>query len=215
MAAGGEGVTIRVKICGITSLEDALVAAEAGADALGFVFAPSPRRVTPEQVREMVHHLPPFVIKVGVFVDSPLQEVQETLSFCGLHLAQLHGQEPPDYCQALYSRAIKSFRVRDAAFLERLPAYRAAAFLLEGHSDKGYGGTGAGFDWGLALKAKEHGRIILSGGLTPENVADAVGRVGPYAVDTSSGVEAEVGTKDPEKVRAFIRTAREAFVARQ
>ncbi|MDP6510972.1 MAG: phosphoribosylanthranilate isomerase [Dehalococcoidia bacterium] len=205
---------VRVKICGITSLEDALMAAEAGANALGFVFAPSPRRVTPEQVREMVHHLPPFIIKVGVFVDSPLREVRKTLSFCSLHLAQLHGQEPPDFCQALFPHAIKSFRVRNAAFLERLPDYKAAAFLLEGHSDTGFGGTGTGFDWGLALRAKAHGRIILSGGLSPANVADAVGKVGPYAVDTSSGVESAPGRKDPAKVRAFIRAAREALVAK-
>ncbi len=205
---------IRVKICGLTSLEDAKVAAEAGADALGFVFAPSPRRVTPDQVRGFVNHLPPLVVKVGVFVDSTIQEVLDTLSLCGLHLAQLHGQEPPEYCQALYPWAIKSFPVKDAAFLERLPEYKAAAFLLEGHSEKGYGGTGTGFDWGLALKAKEHGRIILSGGLNPENVADAVSRVAPYAVDTSSGVEAEPGKKDPQKVQAFIRAAREAFVAK-
>ncbi|MEE9202712.1 MAG: phosphoribosylanthranilate isomerase [Dehalococcoidia bacterium] len=208
-------MTVRVKICGLTNLEDALMAAEAGADALGFVFAPSPRRVTPKQVREIVPHLPPFVIKVGVFVDSPLKEVVDTLSSCGLHLAQLHGEEPPDYCQALFPRAIKSFRVRDAAFLERLPGYRAAAFLLEGHSEKGYGGTGTGFDWGLALKAGEYGRIILSGGLTPENVGEAVGRVAPYGVDTSSGVESAPGKKDPEKVRAFIRAAREASYARR
>ena len=96
------------------------------------------------------------------------------------------------------------------AFLERLPGYRATAFLLEGHSDTGLGGTGTGFDWGLALKAKEYGRIILSGGLTPENVGEAVGRVKPYGVDTSSGVESAPGRKDPEKVRAFIQAAREA-----
>lgn len=186
------------------------MAVEAGADALGFVFAPSPRRVTVEQVREIIRHLPPFITKVGVFVDSPLKAVEQALACCGLDLAQLHGEESPECCQALFPRVIKSFRVKDGGFLERLPDYRAAAYLLEGHSEKGYGGTGTGFDWALALKAKEHGRIILSGGLTPANVGEAVRWVGPYGVDVSSGVEASPGRKDPEKVRAFICAAREA-----
>ncbi|HEX78346.1 MAG TPA: phosphoribosylanthranilate isomerase [Dehalococcoidia bacterium] len=195
---------VRVKICGLTNLEDALAAAELGADALGFVFAPSPRRVTPEQVRQIVAQLPPFLVKVGVFRDSELDRVQDIMSSCHLDLAQLHGSETPEYCQALWPKVIKAFRVEDASFLSQMPHYRVAAYLLDGPKP----GSGQGFDWGLARQAARQGRVILSGGLTPDNVRQAIETVRPYGVDVSSGVESRPGRKDHHKLGAFIRAAK-------
>ena len=199
---------VKVKICGITNLEDALAAVKWGADALGFVFAPSPRQVTPQQVAKIVAELPPFVCKVGVFVDSELQEVEEIMRACGLDLAQLHGSESPDFCQELFPRVIKSFRVKDESVLDLLPQYRVSAYLLDGYSASLKGGTGQSFDWGIAKKARHYGPIILSGGLTSANVRQAIDRVRPYAVDVSSGVESKPGKKDHGKLRAFLEAAK-------
>jgi phosphoribosylanthranilate isomerase len=201
---------IRVKVCGITNLEDALAAAELGADALGFVLAASPRQVTPENLRHLVAELPPLVLKVGVFVDSPLEEVRRVMSDCGLNLAQLHGSESPEYCEALFPRAIKAFQVKDATVLKQLPLYRASAYLLDGYHSKLKGGSGQSFDWEIARQAKGLGRIILSGGLTPENVAQAIAIARPYGVDVSSGVEASPGKKDHRKLAAFIQAVKES-----
>lgn len=202
---------VRIKICGLTNLEDALLATELGADALGFVFASSPRRVSPEAVAEIVHNLPPFVIKVGVFVNASLDEIKEIMEFCRLDMVQLHGEEPPEVCAALFPKAIKAFRVKDETVLDSIPRYRVPAFLLEGYTPKGYGGMGQRFDWELAKQASSYGRVILSGGLDPENVGMAIREVRPYAVDVSSGVELRPGKKDPEKLRLFIRACREAI----
>ena len=201
---------IRVKVCGITNLEDALAAAELGADALGFVLAASPRQVTPENLRHLVAELPPLVLKVGVFVDSPLEEVRRVMSDCGLNLAQLHGSESPEYCEALFPRAIKAFQVKDATVLKQLPLYRASAYLLDGYHSKLKGGSGQSFDWEIARQAKGLGRIILSGGLIPENVAQAIAIARPYGVDVSSGVEASPGKKDHRKLAAFIQAVKES-----
>ena len=201
---------IRIKICGITNLEDALAAAEVGADALGFVLAASPRQVTPENLKHLVAKLPPLVLKVGVFVDSPLDEVRRIMSDCGLNLAQLHGSESPEYCEALFPRAIKAFQVKDAAVLEQLPLYRASAYLLDGYHSQLKGGSGQSFDWDIAQQARGLGRIILSGGLTPENVVQAIAIARPYGVDVSSGVEARPGKKDHRKLAAFIRAVKES-----
>jgi phosphoribosylanthranilate isomerase len=201
---------IRVKVCGITNLEDALAAAELGADALGFVLAASPRQVTPENLRHLVAELPPLVLKVGVFVDSPLEEVRRVMSDCGLNLAQLHGSESPEYCEALFPRAIKAFQVKDATVLKQLPLYRASAYLLDGYHSKLKGGSGQSFDWEIARQAKGLGRIILSGGLTLENVAQAIAIARPYGVDVSSGVEASPGKKDHRKLAAFIQAVKES-----
>jgi phosphoribosylanthranilate isomerase len=201
----------KVKICGITNLEDALFAAEAGADALGFVFyAQSPRCITPDRVREIVQPLPPFVAKVGVFVNEELDWVREIMAYCHLDYAQLHGDETPEQVAALAPRAIKAVRVRSAADVERLSDYQAAAYLLDTYHPTKHGGTGEAFDWELAVEAKSQGPIILAGGLTPENVGDAIERVHPYAVDVSSGVEAAPGIKDHQKVRCFITAAKGA-----
>lgn len=199
---------VRIKICGITNQEDALVAVEAGADALGFVLAPSPRQVTPEQVCYITSGLPPFICKVGVFVDADLEEVQQTMFYCHLDMVQLHGSESPEFCRALLPQVIKSFRIKDDSVLSFLPQYRVSAYLLDSYDPHLAGGTGKSFNWDIACKANSLGYIILSGGLTPQNVAEAIGQVHPYAVDTSSGVESKPGKKDHVKVRAFIQAAR-------
>lgn len=199
---------VRVKICGITNLEDALAAVELGADALGFVFAPSPRQVTVEQAANIVAGLPPFICKAGVFVDSELEEVKEIMKVCGLDLAQLHGSESPDFCQALFPQVIKSFRVENESILELMPRYKASAYLLDSYNATLKGGTGQSFDWGIAKQAVRYGPIILSGGLTSANVRQAIAQVQPYAVDVSSGVESESGKKDHDKLRAFLEAAK-------
>jgi phosphoribosylanthranilate isomerase len=201
----------RVKICGITNLEDALFAAETGADALGFVFyAKSPRCIAPDRAREIILRLPPFVAKVGVFVNEELDRMREIMAHCHLDYAQLHGDETPEQVTVLAPRAIKAVRVRSAADVERLSDYRAAAYLLDAYHPTKPGGTGETWDWELAAVAKQYGPIILAGGLTPDNVATAIQRVHPYAVDVSSGVEAAPGIKDHQKVQRFIIAAKGA-----
>jgi len=201
----------KVKICGITNLEDALFAVNAGADALGFVFYPqSPRYISPDRAREIVLRLPPFVAKIGVFVNEELDRVREIMAYCHLDYAQLHGDELPEQVAALAPRAIKAMRVRSAADVERLSAYRAAAYLLDAYHPTKPGGTGETWDWELAAAAKRYGPIILAGGLKPENVAAAIEWVHPYAVDVSSGVEVAPGIKDHHKVRRFIMAAKGA-----
>ena len=202
----------RIKICGITNLEDAQLAADLGADALGFIFyPPSPRSVAPDAARAIIAQLPPLVTTVGVFVDEDAALVKELAAQVGLDWLQLHGVEPPEYCRSLGRRIIKGFRIQDAASLERLNEYRgvAQAFLLDTYKKGQVGGTGETFDWGLARQAREYGPIILAGGLTPENVARAVAIAQPQAVDVASGVEARPGKKAPEKLRAFFREIKE------
>lgn len=202
---------IKVKICGITSLEDALAAIDAGADALGFVFSPdSPRHVFPEQAASIIRHLPPFVQTVGLFVNEPPETVNAIADQCGLDLVQLHGEETPGYCDNIKRRVIKAFRVKDITSLEPIQDYRVSACLLDAWSPAAHGGTGRTFNWEFAACAAQTGRIILAGGLTPDNVAEAIRRVRPYGVDVSSGVESSPGRKDPDKVREFIRKAKEA-----
>jgi phosphoribosylanthranilate isomerase len=198
---------IRIKICGITNIEDALLAAESGAHALGFVFAKSPRQVNPATVRRIVKVLPPFISKVGVFVNEDSEVVKEIAGLCGLDVVQLHGDESPAYCNKFSTQVIKAIRVKDRSVLPQLSKYEVDALLLDAFVPGKPGGTGKSFNWDIAAEAKEYGRIILSGGLSPENVAEAIARADPYGVDVSSGVEAEQGKKDPKKVRAFIRAA--------
>lgn len=203
---------MRVKICGITNLEDAETAVEAGADALGFVFcADSPRNVTPEQAESIIRRLPPFVQMVGLFVNAPLDTVNQMADSCGLDIVQLHGEESPEFCAAVRRRTIKAFRVQGAASLDLLQHYPDSTCLLDAWSPDAHGGTGHTFNWDLAADVAARRRVILAGGLTPQNVAEAVRRVRPYAVDVSSGVEAAKGKKDRELAREFIRTAKEAL----
>lgn len=202
-------MNLRVKICGITSVADALAAVEAGADALGFVFAPSPRQVTPEAAAAILRELPPFVTSVGLVVDQDLTPI---LAACPLDVIQFHGSESPQTVAALGRRAVKAFRLRDEADLPPLAEYRvASALLLDAYVPGLAGGTGQQFPWQLAVEARRYGRpIIVAGGLTTENVALCVATTQPYGVDVSTGVEASPGHKDPEKVRDFIAAAREA-----
>jgi len=198
---------VKIKICGITNLEDALLAAELGADALGFIFYPkSPRKVAPETAREIIAQLPPFVASVGVFVDEAAAVVQELAARVGLDWVQLHGQESPEYCRNLGRKVIKGFRIQDEDSLRLLAGYQGAAqaLLLDTYKKGQVGGTGEVFDWYLSRKAKPYGRIILAGGLTPENVAQAIAAARPQAVDAASGTEAAPGRKDPAKLRAFF-----------
>jgi len=200
---------VKVKICGITNRDDAHAAAQAGADALGFVFAPSPRRIAPERAREIIESLPLFVSAVGVFVDEDPARVGEIVSRCNLRYVQFHGDEPPEICNVFGERAIKAVRIKDEGSLRGLERYRVSAFLLDSHVAGKRGGTGVSFPWELAARAGSPGRsIILSGGLNSRNVAQAIRIATPYAVDVSSGVESEPGRKDPALVRAFIRIAK-------
>lgn len=203
---------IKVKICGITCLEDALTAVDAGADALGFVFFPaSPRHVSPEQAAEIIRALPPFVQTVGLFVNEDPPTVNTIADRCGLDIIQLHGEETPAYCTAIRRRVLKAFRVRDRHTLDSLPQYHVAGYLLDAWSPAAQGGTGQTFNWDIAAEAVQSGRrIILAGGLTPENIAESICQVRPYGVDVSSGVEYAPGRKDADKIRTFITRAKQS-----
>jgi phosphoribosylanthranilate isomerase len=205
-------MTVRVKICGLTNLNDALAAVEAGADAVGFVlYKESPRCISADQAQEIIRQLPPFVTTVGLFVNQPTHWVRVMAERSGVDALQFQGDETPDYCEAFSQRAIKAIRVRDRDSLAAMLEYRVRAFVLDAYREGEYGGTGETFDWALAAEAKAYGRIILAGGLTPENVAEAIRRVRPFAVDVSSGVEGSVkGTKDHGKIRAFVQAAKNA-----
>jgi len=204
-----ESGMIKIKICGITNIEDALAAVEAGADALGFVFYnKSPRNISPEQAAALIRRLPPFVQTVGLFVNEELAVVNGIADRCGLDIVQLHGDETPEYCSGVRRRLIKAFRVKDETCLDLIDDYDVAACLLDAWSPSAYGGTGKTFNWEIAAAAAASKRIILAGGLTPGNVAAAVRAVRPYAVDVSSGVEAAPGRKDHKILQQFIEAAR-------
>lgn len=205
-------IRVRVKICGVMTPEIAAVAAEAGADAIGLVFAPSRRRVTIDQASAIVAGLPPFVAAVGVFVDMPADEVETTARGLPLDVVQLHGDEPPEMCRLLRRqgvRVIKAVRVVDRVDVDLLDRYRsAAALMLDTRVDGLAGGSGRAFDWEAARGLSDRFPLILSGGLTPDNVGRALDVVRPYGVDVSSGVETD-GSKDPEKIRQFIERVRQ------
>jgi phosphoribosylanthranilate isomerase len=201
----------QVKICGITSTEDALVAAEAGADLLGLVFyPPSPRYVTLDSARQIaaaVRRTASLVRLVGVFVDVEPSSIRNVMAGCGLDYAQLHGTESPEVVAALTVgglRVIKAFRVRSTSSLSEIQNYGATAYLLDAYVRGQPGGTGHTFNWCLAQRAKAYGPVLLAGGLTSDNVAQAIAAVGPWGVDVSSGVEASPGRKDADKVRRFV-----------
>lgn len=203
-------MSTRVKICGLTSLADALAAAEAGADALGLNFyEQSPRHISLKTAAEISKQLPPFVMRVGLFVNPPEELVMRAIGECSLTLLQFHGDEPPEFCMKFGLMSMKAFRIRDAESLKQIPAFQTDAYLLDACSPDARGGTGKTFNWDLAIEAQKFGRpIFLAGGLTPENVADAVRQVKPFGVDVSSGVENSPGKKDHAKVRAFIQAVR-------
>lgn len=186
----------------------AAVAAAAGADAIGLIFAPSRRRVTVERAREIVGTLPPFVAKVGVFVDETRERIVETVEAVGLDTVQLHGGETPGFARSFALPVLKAIRVRDEGSLAALDDYVIAAYLLDTFDPELLGGTGRAFDWSLAAAAATRHRIILSGGLRPDNVLEALDRARPYGVDVSSGVETS-GVKDHAKIREFVHLVRE------
>jgi phosphoribosylanthranilate isomerase len=206
----------RIKVCGITRLEDALLAVELGADALGFVFWPgSPRCVSLRQAARIAAALPPFVETVGVFVNQSLEEIRTASAGAGLCAIQLHGDEPPGAWGRVPGRCIKAIGVA--------PGFDAAAVaswppevwpLLDAHDPARRGGTGRAVDWEIAAEVSRARRIILAGGLEASNVRDAVARVRPFAVDVSSGVEREPGIKDPGRLRAFVDSVAEADATR-
>lgn len=206
-------MSVVVKICGITNVEDGLAAAAAGADALGFIFyEQSPRYVPVEKAATVIRDLPAPIVKVGVFVDADEDTVYRAIRECGLNLLQFHGSESPEYCVQFGLMSMKAFQVRDALSLTRLTDFKTDAWLLDAYSPNKLGGTGEKFNWDLAIEARKLGRpIFLAGGLTSENVAEAVRQVEPYAVDVSSGVEASPGKKDYGKVKAFIDAAKGAL----
>jgi len=208
-------VTIHIKICGITTLDDALAACDAGADAVGFVLAPEARRrnryVPPETAAEIAAALPPFVTTVAVTVNETAETLTEYLKF--VHFVQLHGEEPPELCALFSGRAYKAVRPATPAEMTAALAYPGPALLVDAASAGGRGGTGEVGDWSLAARAAGERRIILAGGLAPENVAEAVKQARPWAVDVSSGVESAPGRKDHDKIRQFIRNARGVSLA--
>ena len=200
---------VKIKICGMTQLKDALFAIEQGADAVGFIFyKKSPRSTTMKTVRDIILKLPPLAGTVGVFVDETVERVNKVADYCGLDMVQLHGDESPAFCRKIHRRVIKAFRVKDFQSLKKLQKYSVSGFLLDTFSDNLHGGTGKTFDWNLVLPAKKIGPVILAGGLTPSNIRQAVSQARPYGVDVCSGVEKSPGVKDPEKVRAFLTNIR-------
>ncbi len=202
---------IKIKICGITNLDDALAAADAGADALGFNFyKKSPRYIEPEKATEIIAQLPPLMMPVGIFVNEREDRIREIQHMTCIQAIQLHGDETPEFCQRFENRVIKAFQVKDKESLKAMAHYRVGAFLLDSYQEGIRGGTGTTFDWHLAVVAKTFGKIILAGGLTPENVAEAVKLVQPYAVDVAGGVEREKGIKDHAKLKKFIAEVRRA-----
>jgi phosphoribosylanthranilate isomerase len=202
-----------IKICGITNYSDAKLAISCGATALGFIFYPqSPRYIKPQKANLIIQKLPRKIHKIGVFVDAPAEDVNVTAAGIGLTHVQLHGNENPAYCGEMQASVIKAFRIKDNTDIEKMRGFTAPLFLLDAFSKNAYGGTGKTFDWSLALEAAKLGTpIILSGGLDPENVSEAIKKVHPFGVDVSSGVEIKPGRKNPEKVKLFIERAIESF----
>jgi phosphoribosylanthranilate isomerase len=200
----------RVKICGVTSVDDALASVEAGADAIGVNFARrSPRRVEVELARAILEALPRHVVSVGVFVDSSEAEIRDVIARTGLRCVQLHGDEPAELVAAFLPHAYKALRVRGAGVLEEAARYPGEHLLLDAYVPGVEGGTGATFDWAIAAKLARVRQVTLAGGLTPDNVAEAVREVRPFCVDVASGVELSPGRKDRAKVRAFIAAAKQ------
>ncbi|HAW50553.1 TPA: N-(5'-phosphoribosyl)anthranilate isomerase [bacterium] len=192
---------VRVKICGLKEKEDVDTAISFGIDALGFIFYKnSPRYIEPEKVKEIIENIEPFITTVGVFVDESLDEVKRTIRFCGISCVQFHGNESPSYCKE-FQRPIKAFRVKCLEDIKRIEEYEGITWLIDKENN-------SKIHWDVAKLLSKKGRVILSGGLTPENVMDATNFVKPYAVDVSSGIEDSPGKKNHEKLKAFIENAK-------
>ncbi len=202
---------VKIKICGITRLEDAQAAVDAGADALGFMFyEKSARHISPQVAAQIAGKIPSWIIKTGVFVNPTAEDVFSAVQNCGLNLLQFHGDETAEFCQTGFGvMTMKAFRIQDSASLEPLRNFPTDALLLDSFVAGKLGGTGEKFNWDLAVAAKEFDKpIFLAGGLSPENVADAVRLVRPFGVDVSSGVESSPGKKDARKIQNFVKAAR-------
>ncbi len=189
---------VKIKVCGITNLEDAIQAVELGVDALGFIFSDSPRRLTLEKAKDIIKSIPPFIFKVGVFSNEPIDFVRKVDEFLSLDFLQFHGDEPPEYVSIFKGKGIKAFKVKDESIIQTIKKYNSRFFILDSE-DKG-----KPFDWNIAVKAKDFGIFLLGGGLNPENVELALSKVSPFGVDVCSGVESSLGKKDPIKLRDFV-----------
>ena len=209
-------MSVRIKICGITSIVDATAAIEAGADALGFMFyEQSSRFLTAEKAKAIIRELPAHVTKVGVFVDEDVDTVNQTAETAGLDTLQFHGSEPPDFCSKFQQNTIKAFRVKDSESIGQLHDYNTNAWLLDSYVKGILGGTGEKFNWNLAVEAKRLGKpIILAGGLTPDNVRDAINQVEPFGLDVSSGVESSPGIKEASKITKLIKNAKGSSIVK-
>ncbi len=200
-----ESSRVKVKICGITSVEDALAVAESGADFIGLNFYPrSPRYVRPEQAREILKGLPPEVVSVGVFVNSQEEEIKKIVDETGLDYLQFHGDESPEFCQRFLKVVIKAIRLDENTDLSSFSRYDVFGFLVDS-ATPAFGGSGITCDWNRAREASRLGKVFLAGGINPDNVAEAIEQVQPYGVDVCSGVETSPGKKDISKVEAFIK----------
>ena len=198
----------KIKICGITNYEDAAMAVDLGVDALGFIFAPSPRKVEPEKARAIIKNLPPFIKTVGVFVNENLNKIMETIEYCGIDNIQLHGDESPEICESLMPRSIKALRIKDDCNIIEYEPYKekVRAFLLDTYSKKAAGGTGKTFNWDIAVKMKALDvPIILAGGIKPSNIKEAIKKVNPYGLDIGSSVEEKPGKKDHLKMKELFK----------
>lgn len=196
---------VKIKICGITSKEDALKAVYYGAWAVGFVFhKKSPRYISPSRVKKIVEELPPFVSVVGVFVNLKEGAVRDICKFCHIHTMQFHGDETPAFCLRFKdAKVIKAFRVDNAFNLEQIKRYKVDAYLFDTYKENTYGGTGQSFNWNLLKSVKLEKPYILSGGLNSENIQQALQTLSPYAVDVSSGIENFPGVKNYTLMRTF------------
>jgi phosphoribosylanthranilate isomerase len=201
---------MKVKVCGITSYEDAVMVLDCGVDALGFNFFPrSPRYINPAEARRIIRRLPPLFISVGLFVNASKEEAEEIASAAGMQILQLHGNESPEYCRQLSKwPLIKAVRIGNSPVEENLNEYPVQAFLLDSRDDTLFGGTGKSFDWNLALEIGQIRPTIVAGGLRPDNVGEAIRVVRPYGVDVCSGVESAPGKKDARKLIEFMNEVR-------
>ncbi|MCP4296549.1 MAG: phosphoribosylanthranilate isomerase [Proteobacteria bacterium] len=199
---------VKLKVCGITRLDQALEISSLGVDALGFVlYPPSPRYIQPQLIKNIISELPPLLKTVGVFVDEKIEHIKSILDLTGLDLAQLHGDESPEYCRDLTNMGvswIKAFRIKTKIDFSILEQYRSQSFLLDAWSEAEYGGTGKTFNWDLARPAAKRYDILLAGGITPENVTLAIQQIQPYGIDVSSGVESAPGIKSISKIKTLI-----------
>ena len=201
----------RVKICGITRYSDAVYAIDCGAHALGFIFYnKSKRYIPPDEAREIIKKLPPFVSFVGVFVDASRNDINSIVKITGINTLQFHGDESPDYCRKFSLPVIKAIRINDRLDSDYIESFDVQAILLDTFTDKEYGGTGSVFDWELLKNTGITKRMIISGGLNPDNVKRLVSEIKPYAVDVSSGVENSPGIKDHKKINKFIEAVNNA-----